>query len=246
MSLQRFSCARGQGLNSLTDRSALGQVVMKGTIKPCRRLIAFLVGVCTVTWLPGCLQPAGDHSISDNENEPVESAKLSDEVISVLERKTRLVEALALQDRIVAAVRKANRENEALSDEEILAQDAHWQGTDGIDEFIKPFLTNDCADALVEFQEAHDAFPELLVTDSRGLLVAASNKSSDYLQADEAWWKETFDDGRGHVHTGSLEYDESARSEAISVYVPIRDPDDRHVIGVIKAVCDVTAIKLEL
>ena len=177
---------------------------------------------------------------------PLPPAELSAEVRRVLDRKTLLVEELATQQRIVSAVRESNERNGDLTTADIDERDARWRTTHGIDDFIKPFLVNDCAEALVAFQEEHDAFPELLVTDSRGLLVAASNKSSDYLQADEPWWIATIDDGRGRSHTGPIEYDESARSEAISIYVPILDPQTGQAIGVIKAVCDVTAIKLEL
>ena len=75
--------------------------------------------------------------------------------------------------------------------------------------------------------------------------MAATNKSSDFLQADEAWWVETFKRGRQGGRTGPIEYDESTGSEAISVYVPLVDAEDA-VIGVIKAVCDLNAIKREL
>lgn len=218
--------------------------MMWGTSKSCRVLILFALGVWAVTWLAGCQGAADTPPIEEGRMGSVESRGLSPEVKNILKGKTELVATLASDYRIVSAVVEANRESRGLSDEEILERDARWQATTGIDEFIKPFLTNDCADVLVEFQEAHDGFPELLVTDSRGLLVAASNKSTDYLQADEGWWTKTYDEGCGH--TGPLEYDKSARSESISVCVPIYDPHGHRVIGVIKAVCDVTAIKLEL
>jgi hypothetical protein len=219
---------------------------MSGVRQFCRRPYLLLIGVCTLVSFVGCLQDSGSPSASEAKPLSAEPRQLSEEVKSVLRRKTLLVEKLAAEDRIVSAVRQANDTNEELTKAEIIARDARWRETAGIDDFIKPFLTNDCAEALIEFQEQHDAFPELLVTDSRGALVAASNKISDYDQADEAWWVATIDDGRGRSHTGPIEYDESARSEAISVYVPILDPQDDRAIGVIKAVCDVTAIKLEL
>ncbi len=219
---------------------------MKVTRQNPRYLFLLLVGACAVGCFPGCLRDGSSPANSEDWESSIEPPKFSDEVRNILDQKTQLVQGLAAQDRIVSAVNTANEENKALSEPEVSARDAHWRATKGLDDFIKPFLTNDCAEALIEFQEANDAFSELLVTDSRGLLVAASNKSSDYLQADEPWWVAAFDEGRGRSHTGPIEYDESARSEAISVYVPILDPKDNRAIGVIKAVCDVTAIKLEL
>ena len=171
--------------------------------------------------------------------------ELASEVKTVLEKKTALVEELAGDARILSAVRAANAERGRLSDREIASMDTRWQAAEATADFVKPFLTGPYARALGAFQEAHDEFPEILVTDARGLIVAATNKSSDFLQADEAWWVETFKRGRQGGRTGPIEYDESTGSEAISVYVPLVDAEDA-VIGVIKAVCDLNAIKREL
>jgi len=197
--------------------------------------------------LPLCLPlGCGDGSDAANGQAAIDPPAFSKEVQAVIQQKTGLIEQLVAQERVVSAVRAANQENASLTEPDIRSFDARWQATEGLDETIKPYLTNDCALALVEFQETNDAFPELLVTDARGLLVAATNKSSDYLQADEPWWVEAFDEGRGRSHTGPIEYDASARSEAISIYVPILDDESGQAIGVIKAVCDVVAIKMEL
>jgi len=50
----------------------------------------------------------------------------------------------------------------------------------------------------------------------------------------------------GRSYYGEIEYDESAMAEAISIYIPVIDPDIKKAIGVIKAACDITAIKMEL
>jgi len=111
---------------------------------------------------------------------------------------------------------------------------------------VKELMTNDCARVLAEFQDNHSGFPEVFVTDKRGLLVATTNKTSDYYQADEPWWTEAYNEGKGKAFHGRIEYDDSAGYEAISMYAPIKDPQTDELIGVVKAVCNVTAIKLEL
>ena len=219
---------------------------MKVAGQTLRHVLVLVIAPCAISCVPGCVQDASGPTDPEDWESSIEPPKFSGEVQDVLDRKTQLVESLAAQDGIVSAVRMANEENKSLTEADINARDARWQATEGLDDFIKPFLTNDCAEALIAFQDENDAFSELLVTDSRGLLVAASNKSSDYLQADEAWWGAAFNKGIGRSHTGPIEYDESSRSEAISVYAPVLDPQDNQAIGVIKAVCDVTAIKLEL
>jgi hypothetical protein len=174
------------------------------------------------------------------------AAGVSEEVRAVLQKKLALVEGLAADPMVRDAVRRANHDNRDLSMDEILRRDEKWQKTSGLDDFIKSFITNACGQFLVSFQEQHGEFAEIFVTDQRGLIVAETNKTSDYLQSDEAWWVEAFADGRGKSYQGEVEYDESSMSEAISVYVPVLDPQTKRAIGVVKAVCDITAIKMEL
>lgn len=176
----------------------------------------------------------------------VEPPSFSEEVQAVLQKKTVAIDTLAARTEVVEAVQAANRQNDGLSQADIRRLDAQWQATEGVDDFIKPFITNGCAQTLIDFQDTLDGFAEIFVTDRHGLVVAETNKTSDYNQADEDWWTEAFADGRGRTYHGPLEYDESAQSEAISIYVPVRDPETKEAIGVVKAVCDLTVIKMEL
>ena len=78
---------------------------------------------------------------------------------------------------------------------------------------------------------------EILVTDRHGRLVAASNVTSDYFQADEEWWLQAFDEGRGHVSVTDVRRDESAGVYAFEVAVPVPSPNGE-VAGVMKIVMD--------
>jgi hypothetical protein len=127
-----------------------------------------------------------------------------------------------------------------------LELDQRWRKTDGTDNFINPFLTNAVAVKLMEFQKNNFGFQEIFVTDEHGLNVGQTNKTTDYYQADEEWWIRAYNFGEGKTYHGLVEFDESAQTEAISIYVPIRDPDTAIAIGVTKAVFSITAIKAEL
>jgi hypothetical protein len=87
---------------------------------------------------------------------------------------------------------------------------------------------------------AHDqVYRELLLTDRNGRLVAASNRATDYDQADEDWWKAAFDDGvRGRVSVTDVRWDDSARTLALEVAVPVPGPGSERIVGVMKAVID--------
>lgn len=170
----------------------------------------------------------------------------SEEVNQILERKKELIKKMAQDLYLIRLVRESNQNNSNLSNSAINRLDERWQRTEGIDDFIKPFITNETALFLVAFQDENDVFSEIFVTDKKGLIIGETNKTSDYYQADEEWWIQTFNEGKGKDFFGEIEYDESSRSEAIPIYVPVLDPDSGEAIGVIKAVCDITAIKLEL
>ena len=173
--------------------------------------------------------------------------EFSIEVQTVLEQRTkRLTETLIADPVVQQAVRKSNERNKALPLSEILRLDVKWQATEGTDDFIKSFLTNACAERLITFQEAYEGFSEIFIADARGLVVAETNKTSDYYQADEEWWVKAYDAERGHTFHGDIEYDQSAMAEAIAVYVPVMDAQTHHAIGVLKAIVDLTSIKREL
>ncbi len=64
--------------------------------------------------------------------------------------------------------------------------------------------------------------------------VCQTNKITDYYQADEGWWQETF--AMGKACRAAPEFDESAKVFALPLYVPVRDPTSGKIIGVAKAV----------
>ncbi len=200
----------------------------------------------SAAWACGCNTDQADRDTDRDASNGVVAPDFSEEVEAVLDRRIRLVEGLAAQPVLVAAVRAANQEHQDMQEGEVLDLDRRWQAGEGSDELAEPILTSECARTLKDFQEEHDGFSEIFVTDAKGLVVAATNRTSDYWQADEAWWERAYNQGRGKSYYGAIDYDDSAFSESISLYVPIIDSDSAKAIGVLKAVCDITAIKMEL
>ena len=74
---------------------------------------------------------------------------------------------------------------------------------------------------------------EVFVTDRYGAIVATSNRTSDYYQADENWWVQAYSDSAGATYIGSPEYDESSQTTAINMAVPVRNDKDE-VVGVLR------------
>lgn len=144
---------------------------------------------------------------------------------------------ITLNPDVIRSVAQANQTNAHFSLKEIAEMDRQWRGTEGVDLFIVSLITNDLADKLKEFQKKQGSLVEIFITDRKGLLIAATNKTSDFYQADEAWWRETVERNNPKGAFGGSEYDESALVEDIPLYLVIRG-EQQEVIGVLKAVCE--------
>lgn len=172
---------------------------------------------------------------------------LSPDVNAVLDKKIESLKSELAPDLVVIeTVRTYNEANKDLSAEEIASMDKAWRSTPGFNDLMKEILLNPCSKRLTEFQDKYDGFAEIFVTDARGLNAGMTSKTTGYYQADEDWWVRAFAGDQGHFYRGEIEYDESAMSEFIPVYIPVIDPQTQKAIGVIKAVVDLVAIRMEL
>ncbi len=104
---------------------------------------------------------------------------------------------------------------------------------------VTQIMTNPAARFFAGIAEHDSIYREIMLADRFGRLVAASNRTSDYYQSDEDWWKEAFDDGvRGRVSISDVLWDESARVFAIDIAVPVLDPVTGNLVGILKTSAD--------
>ena len=114
------------------------------------------------------------------------------------------------------------------------------------DEWNRDGLTSTpSAQFLKNLQRASINFKEIFLTDIRGYVVAATDKTSDFDQGPEddppfgeKWWAAAKDKGE---HIGDIAYDESAGVYAVDVSMGIRTDDDE-TVGIIKVVYSVENI----
>ena len=88
---------------------------------------------------------------------------------------------------------------------------------------------------LLEFQELYPAHVEVIVTDGFGALVAATNRTSDYYQADEEWWQAAYNKGHGGFFLSQPHIDESSAANGIIIAVPIYAHETQEVVGVLRS-----------
>ena len=137
------------------------------------------------------------------------------------------------------------RETSFESDEAIRADvraiERRWPDLRSGDEPLRSVLENPAAEILHEFQTLHPRYAEILITDSRGRLTAASNKTSDYDQADETWWQKADRIGMAGAWLEGVHFDESAGVYSVDIAMPIfGEGPATQPLGVIKAVLDIS------
>ena len=79
---------------------------------------------------------------------------------------------------------------------------------------------------------------EVFVTDKYGVSIAASDRITDYYQADEEWWKTVYNNGQGNVFIGQPEFDERNQRLVMLIAVPIFDSTTNNLVGVLGTTVD--------
>ena len=149
-----------------------------------------------------------------------------------------------IQDR-VEATSAGYTGDPATIEAELQALDRQWRAADAAktdaDPLVQARLSNEIASELREYRSLFPENVEVFVTDRYGALLGATNRTSDYYQADEDWWRAAFNRGRGASYIGQPEYDESSATFSSIVAVPLYAHGTRDVVGVLR-----TTISLEL
>lgn len=172
-----------------------------------------------------------------------ETLERSSEIVS---GSVNTLEALALSPSLVEAVEMANQayvgRDQAELDAEIAVLDEAWSSEDpSVDALVEEIANNEISDHLRSFMQAFPEEVEVFATDIQGLNVAMTERTGDYLQADEGWWIGAYDGGRGATSISEVDYDDTADSWAIDVGVPIRDSKGT-VIGVLRGTVDISVV----
>jgi methyl-accepting chemotaxis protein len=154
------------------------------------------------------------------------------------------LQTLALSPSIVAEVQKVNAAHQGLTADQISILDKAWVNKDpSIGKILQQITEDPVSAELKRFMSAFPEEVEVFVTDIKGLNVAMTDRTSDYLQGDEGWWKSAYNGGAGAVFIDQVEYDESSQSYAMNVGVPIFSFDSpRQLVGILRGTINITTI----
>ncbi len=107
----------------------------------------------------------------------------------------------------------------------------------------KNLAVSQTATRFLERQLAPLGIAEMFVTDANGFNAVTTEMTSDFVQSDEAWWRDAVRKG---LTTAEAEYDESARQTVVSLAAAIRDGDRERAEGVIKIAFGITSLDAAL
>ncbi len=151
------------------------------------------------------------------------------------------LETLARTSSIVAAVQKANLERTDWTATTVIALDQSWKDKKpSILAFQKDLVTNEVSQYLTDFKKNNPEEVEVFITDVKGLNIAMTDVLSDFVQSDEDWWTSAFSNGKGETFIDSVEYDESTKTYAMNIGVPVIDPSTHSAIGVLRGTLDIS------
>ncbi|MDD4183493.1 MAG: ATP-binding protein [Candidatus Omnitrophica bacterium] len=141
-----------------------------------------------------------------------------------------------------------NNEYERLSDIDkyIKEKDEEWKVVPltTITPFMGQLIDNELADrlksiaAFYEEKDGYKVFPEIFITNKYGANIAQNEKTSDYFQADEEWWRKAKADG---VYVGDISLDESSGTYSAEIGIRINDKN-RNFIGAAKIVLNIKEV----
>jgi hypothetical protein len=150
---------------------------------------------------------------------------------------SRIVDAAVIAR--VPDIRRAAAEGsrQPVDSKRTAALDQQWQKEQKVPAALAGILSNTAARFLADVVKHDQLYREILVADRHGRLVAASQRTTDYHQADEGWFTQALDDGRrGRITVSDVRRDESADVYAFDISVPVTDPESDQLVGIMKIV----------
>ena len=123
-------------------------------------------------------------------------------------------------------------ESPALSPERQTELDRVWPTLTPESPVLSAFLNHPIVPYLRRIERSDRRVLQCFVTDQHGQLVAATSKTDDFFQADEEWWRQAYNNGKGQVVISPVELDPAVKKYTLQVSLPVFDQDT--VVGVAK------------
>jgi methyl-accepting chemotaxis protein len=145
-------------------------------------------------------------------------------VSSALEDRVREARVLAMGPEIIAAAKEGGARAQALgiTGATIADLEKRFDGSRSLD--VSPAARTYLRELLPELEVA-----EILLTEANGYNAVTTQRSSDFVQSDEAWWQSASRDG---LSSADASFDSSAKQTTVSLASVVRDGSAK--VGVLK------------
>ncbi|HKY55780.1 MAG TPA: cache domain-containing protein, partial [Anaerolineales bacterium] len=180
-----------------------------------------------------------EQQVGSNMNRVAE--RVSTSISTNLESQVRLLQTVGTQFEEAAEQASSSYTG---SQADILASineiDTSWRNATDESPVIRKIIENHLADELREFREISPEHVELFVTDRYGANIAATNRTTDYYQADEDWWQAAYNDGEGGVYISQPEFDASSQTFALIIALPLFGENE--LAGILRSTLEVNSL----
>ena len=186
----------------------------------------------------------------DSDSEKIVENEINFDKISL--EVTGIHELARMLD-VAQALSVSNNDFSAMPDvlSVIEQRENEWTTTDweDITPFMHELIENNLSDLLREYANNYpssigvefDMYPEIILTNSFGVNIAQTGKTTDYLQSDELWWIRAKAD---LLYISEIHYDQSVDVYSVDIGYRVNDSNGRF-LGVIKAVTNVNQFYIQ-
>jgi hypothetical protein len=155
------------------------------------------------------------------------------------------VAIMASDPPVIDAVAAANRVYEGMPEDAVtrkIQQTEEIWPTPKAEGLVQSIVSSAVSTNLRHYVGLDPRFLRITVTDARGGTVAATHKTIDYYQADEAYWQAIYAEGRGAVSITDIEYDVVTKSNYVGIGVPVLEPRTNRFLGTLDALVEVSSL----
>jgi len=159
-----------------------------------------------------------------------------------LQHELGLLKALAVTKAIRERAEAATAAD-TLSPDQIGLLDKQWQAADAANNSSDPLVASVLGDGisaeLLRYQAQFPENVEVFLTDLPGVSIGTTDRTSDYLQSDEGWWKSAFEQGE---YIAQPEFDASSKTLAINMAVAVRASGSNRIVGILRTTVNINSL----
>ena len=208
-------------------------------------MVAFVVvAVLSVAIVAYSAQRSLSASLTDNigNNQAAYAKAQALQIGQKLDDELNLLNGLALT-RAVRERAEAATAADTLTSDQIGQLDKQWQAADAANSSADPLVASVLGDSisaeLLRYQAQFPENVEVFLTDLPGVSIGSTDRTSDYLQADEEWWQTALKEGE---YIGQPEYDASSKTLAVNMAAAVRASDGKRIVGVLRTTVNINSL----